>query len=39
MDTHHDATKSDLKIGLTGLGIALVWLLLVAAVSYWLAVR
>jgi hypothetical protein len=39
MDAHHDVQKSDLKVGLTGLGIALVWLFLVAAFCYWLAVR
>jgi hypothetical protein len=39
MDAHHDAQKSDLKVGLTGLGLALVWLFLVAAFCYWLAVR
>ena len=31
MDAHHDGQKSDLKIGLTGLGLALVWLFCVAA--------
>lgn len=39
MDAHQEVQKSDLKIGLTGLGIALVWLFFVAAVAYWLAIR
>jgi hypothetical protein len=39
MEAQPVAQKSDLKIGLTGFGIALVWLFIVAAVSYWLAIR
>lgn len=39
MDAQHDVQKSDLKIGLSGLGIALVWLFIVVAFSYWVAVR
>jgi hypothetical protein len=38
METH-DAQRSDLKIGLLGLAIAVVWLSVVAGFSYWLAVR
>ncbi len=37
MATHHNDTQSDLKVGLLGMGIALVWLLLVSVVSYYLA--
>lgn len=39
MDAQHDVQKSDLKVGISGLGIALVWLFTVAAFSYWLAIR
>ena len=39
MEAQPVAQKSDLKIGLTGFGIALVWLFIVAAISYWLAIR
>jgi len=31
------ADWTDLKIGLAGLGIGLVWIFIVAAFSYWLA--
>jgi len=34
----HDAhEKSNLKMGLAGLGIGLVWIAIVAAFSHWLA--
>jgi hypothetical protein len=31
------ADWGDLKIGLMGLGIGLVWILIVSAIAYWLA--
>lgn len=35
---HHPGGPSDLIVGLTGLGIGLVFILIVGAFSYWLAV-
>ncbi len=37
MTTDHSPGKSDLIIGLAGLGLGLVWVAIVAAFSYWLA--
>ena len=34
---HHENQKSDLKIGLLGLSIGLVWILVVGAISYFMA--
>lgn len=36
METHHE-NKSDLKVGLLGLGIGLVWVAVVAVVSHLMA--
>lgn len=38
MATHHEEQKSDLKVGLAGLAIGLVWVGIVAAISYFMAV-
>lgn len=37
MDAQHDDSRKYLTTGLMGLGIALVWLAVVAGFSYWLA--
>jgi hypothetical protein len=37
MAGHEVPQRSDLKIGLAGLGIGLLWVLVVAGFSYWLA--
>lgn len=37
MATHHEQEKSDLKIGLTGLAIGLVWVAIVGTFAYWLS--
>jgi hypothetical protein len=38
MASHETEEKSDLNIGLVGLAIGLVWIAIVAAFSYWLAI-
>ena len=35
--TEHSHGKSDLKVGLTGLGIGLVWIAVVATIAHFLA--
>lgn len=37
MSADHSEQKSDLKLGLAGLGIGLLWLAAVAAFAHWLA--
>lgn len=37
MTAHQDRGASDLKIGLIGLGIGLVWIVLIGAFSHWIA--
>lgn len=37
METHQHNGKSDLKIGLLGLSIGVVWILLVGALAYFMA--
>jgi hypothetical protein len=39
MAGHHETEQSNLKVGLAGLGIGLVWVFIVAAFSYWLAIH
>lgn len=34
---HHEKQKSDLKIGLLGLSIGLVWILVVGAIAHFMA--
>lgn len=34
----HGTEKSDLNVGLVGLGLGIVWIALVTAFSYWLAI-
>ena len=38
MESHEEHGTSDLKIGLLGLGVGLVWILIVGAFAYWLAI-
>jgi hypothetical protein len=35
--SHEKQTSSDLKVGLMGLGLGLIWIFIVAAFSHWLA--
>ena len=37
MSEHHAHEKSDIRIGLAGLALGLVWIVIVAAFSHWLA--
>lgn len=37
MDSHQHNEKSDLKIGLLGLSIGMVWILIVGVISYFMA--
>ena len=37
MAAHQEHGRSDLKVGLTGLALGLVWIVLVGAVAHWLA--
>ena len=37
MDAHHEEQKSDLKVGLVGLSMGIVWIAIVSVIAHFMA--